>query len=73
LPSEEELIGIVVAAAADIDAVADRTATALRRLEQAGAGMHLQLAARRAAETLADIAAVLRRDSFLDSGQQRLL
>lgn len=62
---KEDAATVLAAAALDVDAVATRTVTKLRRLEAGGAEAKLIRATRHAAESLFQVAKVLRRDGLL--------
>jgi hypothetical protein len=61
----EDAVAVLAAAALDIDAVATRTVGRWERLEGADADPVLRSATRRAAESLAEVAAQLRREGLL--------
>jgi ribonucleotide monophosphatase NagD (HAD superfamily) len=70
---EEKAAQIIAALAADMDGVMIRGTKAIKRLEALDAQPNLVVAARRALETLNEVARALRRDGLLPERQQRLL
>jgi hypothetical protein len=69
----EDIAAVIAGAAADIDAVALRTAIAVRRLEAHNAEPNKVVAVTRAARALGELAAAMRRDGLLERDQQQLL
>lgn len=69
----EQIAMVVRGVATDVDAVTERSARAIRKLEKLDATPNDIVAVRRAVQALNEVAKAVRRDSLLAGDQQRLL